>query len=299
MPEEANAILVAGLPEEAARIAAALRAAGPYPVWLAEEDFPPEAIGCLVAYRPPPGLLARLPRLRLVHGTGAGVDALLADPDLPPVPLGRVVGPELSRMMVHHVLAALLRHLRRGETYAAQQRERLWLRHPPRDVEAFRVVVLGTGALGGAVLQALSALGIPAAGWNRRSGPLAEALAGAMAAVVLLPATPATRGILGRRELAALADDALVIAAGRGGQVDEEALLAELDAGRLSAALDVFNEEPLPPASPFWTHPRCVVTPHIAAAPDPAAVARCVLESMARIARGEPPLFPVDRARGY
>ncbi len=292
-------ILIAGHAEEAARIREALRAASAYPVWLLGENHPPAAITCLLAYQPPPGLLATLPGLRLVHGTGAGVDALLADPDLPDVPIGRVVAPELSRHMVHHVLAAVLRHLRRGETYAAQQRDARWIRHPPRDLAAFRVVVLGTGALGTAVLEALRALGIMAQGWNRRAGRVADALRGAACAVVLLPATPATRGIIGAAELAALADDALVVAAGRGGQVDEAALLAELGAGRIAAALDVFATEPLPAGHPFWRHPRVVLTPHIAAAPDAAAVARCVLESIARVERGEPPLFPVDRARGY
>jgi len=279
---------------------AALLRAGPHPVWLLGEAYDPAHITCLIAYKPPPGLMASLPHLSLIHGTGAGVDALLAAPDLPAhVPMGRVVAPELSRMMVHHVLAALLRHLRRGETYAAQQGAAAWTRHPPREIDAFRVVVLGTGAMGGAVLAALAALGIPAQGWNRAAGPLAEALRGAMAAVVLLPSTPATRGVVGAAELAALADDALVVAAGRGGQVDETALLRELDAGRLSAALDVFDAEPLPPAHRFWAHPHAQVTPHIAAAPHPDAVARCVLESMARVARGEAPLHPVDRARGY
>lgn len=278
----------------------ALLRAGPHPVWLLGEAYDPTHITCLIAYKPPAGLMASLPNLSLVHGTGAGVDALLAAPDLPAhVPMGRVVAPELSGMMVHHVLAAVLRHVRRGETYAAQQREARWTRHPPRDIAAFRVVVLGTGAMGGAVLAALGALGIPAQGWNRAAGPLTDALRGAMAAVVLLPATPATRGVLGAAELAALADDALVIAAGRGGQVEEAALLRELDAGRLSAALDVFDAEPLPPDHTFWRHPRAQVTPHIAAAPHPDAVARCVLESMARVARGEAPLHPVDRARGY
>lgn len=278
----------------------ALLRAGPHPVWLLGEAYDPADVTCLIAYKPPPGLMASLPNLSLIHGTGAGVDALLAAPDLPAhLPMGRVVAPELSRMMVHHVLAALLLHLRRGETYAAQQRDAAWTRHPPRDIDGFRVVVLGTGAMGGAVLAALAALGIPAQGWNRAAGTLADALRNAMAAVVLLPATPATRGVLGAAELAALADDALVIAAGRGGQVEEEALLRELDAGRLSAALDVFDTEPLPAAHPFWAHRRVRLTPHIAAAPHPDAAARCVLESMTRVARGEPPLYPVDPARGY
>ncbi len=278
----------------------ALLRTGPHPVWLLGEEYDAAHITCLVAYKPPAGLMVSLPNLSLLHGTGAGVDALLAAPDLPAdVPIGRVIALELSRMMVHHVLASVLRHLRRGETYAAQQREARWVRHPPRDIAAFRVVVLGTGAMGGAVLAALGALGISAQGWNRAAGPLADALHGAMVAVVLLPATPATRGVLGTTALTALADDALVIAAGRGGQVDEAALLRELDAGRLSAALDVFDAEPLPPDHIFWRHPHAQVTPHIAAAPHPDAVARCVLESMARVARDEPPLHPVDRARGY
>lgn len=301
MADDRNGIMVMGHSEEIRRIAVSLREMGPHPVWLHGEDAPHERVSCLVAFRPPAGLMASLPNLTLVHATGAGVDGILMAPDLPDVPIGRVVADEVAKPMTHHVLHAVLRHLRQGEAFAALQKAGSWNRLLTRDFAQFPVAVLGgTGALGGAVIQALEFLGIPARGWSRSSGTtLEETLAGAMAVVVLLPATPATRGVLGARELALLADDAAVIAVGRGGQVEEAALLAELDAGRLSAYLDVFEKEPLPAGHPLWQHPRVILTPHIAAAPSAPAVARCVLESMERVARGEPPLFPVDRARGY
>ncbi|RVT92305.1 glyoxylate/hydroxypyruvate reductase A [Rhodovarius crocodyli] len=300
MADKRNGIMVLATSEETRRIAASLREMGDYPVWLHGDEAPLEDVSCLVAFRPQAGLMSSLPNLTLVHGTGAGVDGILMAPDLPDVPIGRVIAEEVSKPMTHHVLHAVLRHLRQGEAFAALQRKSEWNRLLTRDYATFPVAVLGTGALGGAVIEALNFLGIPARGWSRSSGTtLEEVLTGAMAVVILLPATPATKGVLGTRELALLADDAAVISVGRGGQVEEEALLAELDAGRLSAYLDVFAKEPLPADSRFWQHPRVVLTPHIAAAPSAPAVARCVLESMERVARGEPPVFAVDRAKGY
>ncbi len=87
---------------------------------------------------------------------------------------------------------------------------------------------------------------------------------------------------------------------GRGQLIDEAALLAALDAGRLGhATLDVFREEPLPPGHPFWAHPRVTVTPHIASETRPVTAAGVIAENIRRAEAGEPLLHLVDRAAGY
>ena len=100
--------------------------------------------------------------------------------------------------------------------------------------------------------------------------------------------------------MAALPARAIFINVGRGGVVDETALLSALYGGRLAGAvLDVFQTEPLPPEHPFWAHPRVVVTPHIAAETRVESAATVVAENLRRVMRGEAPLHLVDRTKGY
>ena len=100
--------------------------------------------------------------------------------------------------------------------------------------------------------------------------------------------------------LARLAEGAVVINPGRGPLIDDDALLAALDGGRLAhATLDVFREEPLPPSHPFWAHPQVTVTPHVASATRVSSAVRVVAENIRRGEAGEPFLHLVDRARGY
>src|SRR5436853_25917 len=134
---------------------------------------------------------------------------------------------------------------------------------------------------------------------------LSEFLARTDVLVCLLPLTPATRGILNRRTFSKLARDGklggpVIINAGRGGLQVEDDILAALDDGTLLAAtLDVFHTEPLPPESPFWTHPKVTLSPHNAADTDPDAISLYVAEQIARHERGEPLANVVDRSTGY
>jgi phosphoglycerate dehydrogenase-like enzyme len=94
----------------------------------------------------------------------------------------------------------------------------------------------------------------------------------------------------------------VLIVMSRGGIVDERALTDALQSNGLrGAALDVFEEEPLPASSPLWSAPNLVITPHIAGLTHDyiERVMRVALENIARVERGEPPSTPVDRARGY
>jgi glyoxylate/hydroxypyruvate reductase A len=176
---------------------------------------------------------------------------------------------------------------------------------------------MGLGVLGADAAQALRRLGFDVAGWsrNRKAIPgiagfagdaeLPAFLARTDILVCLLPLTPATRGILNRRTFSLLARDGrlggpVVINAGRGGLQVEADLLAALDDGTLSAAtLDVFETEPLPAASPLWSHPKVTISPHNAADTDPDAISVYVREQIARHERGEPLRNLVDRRLGY
>jgi len=262
---------------------------------------------------PPAGALAQLPKLKLIQSLWMGVDGLLADPALPRhVPLARLVDPGMVAAMGETVLAHVLdwhRHLYR---YRAQQRDGVWQRLPQYMACDRSVGLLGLGELGRHVSAQLLKFGFRVCGWSRRpkdlagveclSGPdgLDRLLAKSGALVCLLPLTAATRGILNARNLALLPEGACVINVARGAHLVDRDLLAALDSGRLAHAyLDVFQVEPLPAGHPYWSHARVTVTPHVAALTEPRTALARVIENLARVRRGEPPLDLVDPAAGY
>jgi glyoxylate/hydroxypyruvate reductase len=272
-----------------------------------------EDIAVALAWKPPHGLLASLPNLRLIVSLGAGVDHILDDPGLPrAVPIVRLVDPGMVAEMSEFVLMQVLRLHRRDLDYAAQQRERVWreLRQPP--VAERRIGILGLGEYGTDAALKLRAHGFDVAGWSR--GPktiegvrcfdgaagFAAMLARTDILVCLLPLTPETTGILDRRAFAMLPQGASVINVGRGAHLVEADLLAALDGGHLGgAALDVFHEEPLPANHPIWRHPRIIVTPHVAAATNPSTGIAIVADQINRLREGRALRHVVDRTRQY
>ena len=172
--------------------------------------------------------------------------------------------------------------------------------------------MLGMGALGTACARALAALNFPVTGWSRSPKTVAgipclhgddgleAALKGAQIVVTLLPKTPHTENLLDARRLAFLPMGAVILNPGRGALIDDAALLAALDAGRVGhATLDVFRTEPLPKDHPFWSHPRVTVTPHIAADTRALSASRVIVENIRRGQAGEDFINLVDRTRGY
>jgi phosphoglycerate dehydrogenase-like enzyme len=131
---------------------------------------------------------------------------------------------------------------------------------------------------------------------------LAEALTGARVLVITLPATEATRGLVGERELRLLAPGAVVVNVGRGSVLDQDALLRLLEEGHLSGAgLDVTDPEPLPAGHPLWSQPRCLVTSHTSNPPAwrRARLAELVQENTRRFLAGQALLGRIQGAEGY
>jgi glyoxylate/hydroxypyruvate reductase A len=272
-----------------------------------------DAIDCLLAWRPPSGTFARLPRLRLIYATGAGVDQLFADPELPPdLPIARLVDPAQGDEMAAYVMAVVLARHRQLALMADQQRAGEWRFPEYRYVTDLRVGVMGLGALGATVAQRLALCGFPVAGWSRRpkqlSGITSYAGADGLDAflartdmlICLLPLTPQTDGILNAALFRGLPRGAYVVNAARGHHVVDADLIAAVDAGQLSGAtLDVFRKEPLPAEHPFWRHPKVAITPHVASLAKPDSVADQIIENLRRLGAGAPLLNQVDRQAGY
>jgi glyoxylate/hydroxypyruvate reductase A len=287
---------------------------GIYPWPQRPSDAADIAYAC--AWHAPHGLFACLPRLQAIFSLGAGVDHVLADPELPDVPVVRIVDPDLTMRMTEYVLLHVLMHHRRHRLYDTQQRARVWHEHEQAPASAVAVGVMGLGVLGRDAALALARLGFRVAGWSRtaKTLPGVETFHGddgldaflrrTEILVCLLPATPATQGMLKLELIRKLKRDGAaapyLINAARGAlQVDAD-ILAALEEGSLAGAtLDVFASEPLPAASPLWRHPKVTITPHNAAASDPRALVANVLRQIERFETGLPLEHVVDRARGY
>ena len=248
---------------------------------------------------PDPADVMGLPNLALVHSLWAGVERLVSElgPSAPPIV--RLVDPELARTMSEAVLAWTYYLQRDMPAYAAQQRERVWRQLPYRKPSDITVGLLGLGALGSASARRLTEAGFRVVGWSRSPKELSSvetfsgepgltALLGASDVVVcLVPLTSETRGLLNAGRFALMKPGAALINFARGPVVVASDLLEALDSGRLShAVLDVFDDEPLPAASPFWSRPDVTVLPHISAPTDLRTAARVVADNVGRFRRG-------------
>ncbi len=273
----------------------------------------PEAVRYALVWEPPEGLLASLPNLEVIFSIGAGVDHIVKDPMRPKhLPVVRMVEDGLTQGMSEFVALSVLWHHRDMVAFAQQQRDALWAEIEPILAKDRTIGFLGMGALASDAAAKLKPFGFRILGWSRNPKQVAgvemhdgaDGLAAVMQAceilVCLLPLTAETEGLLNAETLGQLPKGAALINVARGGLAVEPDLLAALDSGQLSGAtLDVFRQEPLPKDSPFWHHPKVVVTPHIAAKTMAETAVASVLANIARFEAGQPLLNVVDFDRGY
>jgi glyoxylate/hydroxypyruvate reductase A len=284
---------------------------------LPDAAFDPADVHYAAVWKPVPGELAGFPNLRVIFNLGAGVDALMADSSLPNVPLVRVAVSDLTDRMAEYVVLHVLMHHRQEPYLRTCQREKRWQPRFQWPASAIAVGIMGLGTLGANAAEVLARIGFRVSGWSRTpkridgiecfhgQQQLGAFLERTDILVCLLPLSPDTRHILDRGLLAKLKPKSplgapVLINAGRGGLQNEADILACLDDGTLGAAsLDVFADEPLPADSPFWTHPKIVLTPHNAADTDPDEISKYVARQIERFEAGGALENVVDRARGY
>jgi phosphoglycerate dehydrogenase-like enzyme len=237
---------------------------------------PPEDIADVAFFALPyakdhgPELIAGMPRLKVLQTLNAGYEELLPLlPDGVTLCNGRGLH---DASTAEHALALILAAQREFPKWARQQRAHTWLREHTGSLAGSRVLIVGYGSIGAALdtrLRACEAEVVRVARHARPGeevhavGELPDLLPAADVVVLVVPGGADSAGMIGARELALLPDGALVVNIGRGPVLDTAAIVAETASGRLRAALDVVEPEPLPPGHPLWDIPGVLITPHV------------------------------------
>lgn len=272
----------------------------------------PRDIRYLACWTPPADLGETFPNLELVISVGAGVDQIDLDSLPASVTMVRMTEPGLAAGMREYGTLAVLAAHRNLPAYLSQQRERTWEPLPAVAAKDRSIGVMGLGMLGADLLESLKPFGFRLNGWSRSpkqidgvttfAGPdeLGPFLSQVDILVCLLPLTGETRGILNSAVFEALPAGASLVNVGRGGHLVEQDLLDALASGQLRCAiLDVTSVEPLPRDHAFWTHPRILLTPHIASVTDAEGGAGFVIANLRRHFAGKTLAGVVDASRGY
>jgi len=270
-----------------------------------------EDIDYIIVWNPPAGELSRFVNVKVIASFGAGVDHIFRDPDLPEdVIITRLVDEHLGRQMCDYVAGVILNQRCRLSDYREYQAATHWF--PKAARAGNNVCLLGLGHIGQQVAHRLTTLGFTVSGWSRTAknirnvttfhgmDNLKKAVLDADYIVCLLPLTRETENILDKSFFRQLKKGSCLINVGRGGHLDEDALLEALADGRpATACLDVFRTEPLPADHLFWRHPAIFITPHSASLTDISEAASALYHNYLNMKNNRPLLNPVDPEKRY
>lgn len=247
--------------------------------------------------------------LRWIHSSGIGVDALLTREIVDSGVTVTISRGVCERPIAEWVLGVLLLTAKDLRTTIDLQREQRWVHRETQPILGRRVALLGAGEVGRQIAGLLRAAGLDVEVFGRTArkdvelglisglDDLDAALPHKDDVVLALPLNAATRGIIGARRLRLMRPGSTLVNVGRGHLIDEDALVRALESGHLGgAALDVFYDEPLPPAHPFWSMGNVLVSPHMSG--DIVGwrddVVRLLMQNLARWQAGEPLLHVTD-----
>jgi len=249
--------------------------------------------------------LAELPKLRLIQLLSAGAERAI--PFVPPgVTLANARGAH-DPAVAEWIMAVILAQVRHLPKYMAAQQAEHWEHDAARPLGGQTMLIVGYGSIGEATERMIAPMHvhIERVARTAREGvssmdDLLSLLPGADIVLLLVPVTPETTKMVDEAFLARMKDGALLVNAARGSIVDTDALLKELTAGRLLAALDVTDPEPLPAGHPLWSAPGLLLTPHVGGATTDAMerALAVVKDQLGRYAAGEP-LINVVGPQGY
>jgi glyoxylate/hydroxypyruvate reductase A len=278
-------------------------AGGPDEVWMSElqrllplesfvhKDQPvdPATVEFVVHWQHPTEKILSYPNLAGVVLASAGFDHVPAEIRAA-VPVVRLIDPAMAVDIAHFCLSWIIHFQRNFDRFAEQQSRFEWRKLEPIFPRNFTVGVLGRGQIGTIVLDAIAEHGFAAVGWSRSNHDrsLNQFFADCDVVVNLLPNTEETQGLVSTDLLSALGNG-VFINVGRGPTVDSGALLGALEGQLRAAVLDVFDTEPLPETDPLWSHPKTIITPHIAGRTDPYTAAPVVADNIRLLRAGKAP----------
>jgi glyoxylate/hydroxypyruvate reductase A len=264
----------------------------------------------ILAWQIPDEVLKRAKRLRWFSSIGAGNENLVKNPFLPEgVILTKAT--VYGEMMAEYVFAYLLYFSRNIGKHLKDQRKRVWDRVRPQRLRGKVLGILGLGSVGREIAKRGKQFGMNVLGVKRipqlvenvdqvfgpddltRMIPFVDYL------INVIPLTPETYHILGKKELTLMKEESLLFSIGRGKTVDEKALEKVLRAKKIRAVLDVFEKEPLSPKSKLWGLKNVIITPHVSGINVPEVISDEFVRNYKRWASGEPLANLVDREKGY
>jgi phosphoglycerate dehydrogenase-like enzyme len=285
---------------------------------LPRRDKPSEAqlarTEALMTVGVPPGMLPKMPRLRWAQAMTAGVEGWLTLPDLPGDLALTCARGTHRESMPENIIGAMFYVAKPYAAAAADQPAAKWTHRVAQPLNGKTLGILGLGEIGAEVARIAHALGMRVIGTKRRVGPVPhveavlpadrtdEVLAQSDFVLLLLPATPETENFINADRLAKMKPNAWLLNFGRGALINDADLIAACrDRVIAGALLDVFRQEPLPAAHPFWHAEGIIVLPHIGG-PHPdrdRIVARLFVDNLGRFLDGRPLTQVVDRVAGY
>ncbi|MDQ7051338.1 MAG: glyoxylate/hydroxypyruvate reductase A [Enterobacterales bacterium] len=261
---------------------------------------------------PDPEQLQLFKNLKWIHTLGAGVEHLIHAAQQKSIKLVRLQDPNLSQAMAESVLTWTLYISKKVPSYRQQQRQKIWRQLPVQPNQQCNIGILGFGEMGKASALILLDNGFQVCAWNRSKKKLTGIkvfsgqdelpafLENCQILVCLLPLTVDTRHIINHKLLQKLPKGGSVINFSRGGTLNKQDLIQQLDNGHLyHAVLDVFDQEPLAAADSLWRHEKITLLPHIAALSDPITASTIVSENIQFYRENGQLRQFVDLERGY
>jgi glyoxylate/hydroxypyruvate reductase A len=282
--------------------------------WTSAETMPPHIaeIDIILGWKFPQELPKKAKKLKWIQSIGAGVDHIIGQPELSKdVIITRTIG-DLDVLMAEYVLGFCLYFTLQVPRLLENKNQAKWEPFPTNKLEGKALALLGLGAIGSTIALKAKGLGMHVLGAKKTEGSTkgvdqlfigdqwTNMLPQADFFVIALPITPETEGLVKADALKLLKKDCYLINISRGKIVDEHFMIKMLKDKKLAgAALDVFDEEPLPADNPLWKMPHVVISPHIAGVSQPEGICPEFYENYQRFIKGKPLHYAVNRAQGY
>jgi glyoxylate/hydroxypyruvate reductase A len=271
------------------------------------------AVDFVICWKPKNKVFEQFPNIKVVQSVGASIAHITASQTIHKDQIiTRVVDEKLSNDMWEFLITIVLSELKNTRSYTAQQATGIWQQQRYRSIQNTTVSILGLGSIGGFVAEKFAQMGFHVKGWSTSNKELlkVQSYAGKQAfdaflkntdfLINLLPLTESTKNILNKAVFQKLPKNAFLINVGSGAHVVVADLIDQLNRNQLAGAfLDVFREEPLPKAHPFWKHPKIQITPHVASLTNVDSATDQISENYRRFLKKEALLNVVSLKKGY